>query len=579
MTDTLRIALAQLNPTVGDIAGNVGKLRRARVEAAAMRADLVLFPELFICGYPPEDLVRKPAFALACRDAVEELAATLGEGPAVLVGTVWPEGDKVYNAVALIDAGVIVGVRFKVDLPNYGPFDEKRVFDPGPLPGPLNFRGVRLGVPICEDIWKDEVVECLAECGAEILLVPNGSPFDWRKVDVRLNVAVARVTETGLPLVYVNQVGGQDELVFDGASFVLNGDASLALQMPAWEEAVVVGEWERTGGGWTCKPGPKALVEEGDCAGYHACVLGLRDYVTKNGFPGVVLGLSGGVDSALVAAIAADALGPDRVHAVMLPYRFTSTESLDDAALCAKALGIRYDTVTIAPAVEGLYGMLGDMFAGRPRDTAEENVQSRVRGTTLMAISNKFGTMLVTTGNKSEMSVGYATIYGDMNGGFNPIKDLYKMEVYRLCDWRNAHVPKGGRGPAGLVIPPNIITKAPSAELRENQKDQDSLPPYEVLDDILNCLVETEMPLSEIVARGHAVDTVKRIERLLYLAEYKRRQAAPGVKISSRSFGRDRRYPITNAFRENPVARGAAGIAGASAPINVMPRADGGDVS
>lgn len=573
---TLRIALAQLNPVVGDIDGNVVRLERARSDAARAGAELVVFPELYVCGYPPEDLVRKPAFANACREAVEDLAARLGPGPAVLVGTVWPDGDKVYNAVALVEDGRVSAVRYKVELPNYGPFDEKRVFDAGPLPGPISFRGVRLGVPICEDIWKEEVVECLSECGAEILLVPNGSPFDWRKVDVRLNVAVARVTEAGLPLAYVNQVGGQDELVFDGASFVLNRDASLAVQMPAWEEGLLITDWERDDDGWRCSPGPKAVVEEGDAAAYHASMLCLRDYVNKNGFPGVVLGLSGGVDSALVAALSVDALGPDRVHAVMLPYRFTSNESLTDAAACAEALGIRYDTVPIAPAVEGIYGMLAPMFAGRERDLTEENVQSRVRGTTLMAISNKLGSMLVTTGNKSEMSVGYATIYGDMNGGFNPVKDLYKTEVFRLCHWRNVNVAKGGKGPAGVVIPENIIKKPPTAELRENQKDQDSLPPYEVLDDILSCLVENEMPLAAIVARGHAVETVKRVERLLYLAEYKRRQAAPGVKISARSFGRDRRYPITNKFREDPSRMPRHAVP--SAPPLVLPRADGGDV-
>ena len=567
-----------MNPVLGDLAGNAAKLVRARAEAADKGADLIVFPELFICGYPPEDLVKKPAFAAACRSTVERLAAELGPGPAVVVGAVWPDGDKIYNAVVLIEDSRVAAVRTKVELPNYGVFDEKRVFDEGPLPGPVAFKGVRLGLPICEDIWKEDVVECLSECGAEILIVVNGSPFEWNKDDVRLNIAVARVAESGLPLVYLNQIGGQDELVFDGASFVLNADKSLAVQMPAWEEAIVLTQWSRQADGWVCEMGERAILEEGDAAAYHATMLGLRDYVTKNGFPGVVLGLSGGVDSALCAAIAADALGPDRVHAVMLPYRFTSPESLADAAACAQALDIRYDTVPIAPAVDGLYEMVAPLFAGKPRDTAEENVQSRVRGTTLMAISNKFGSMLVTTGNKSEMSVGYATIYGDMNGGFNPIKDLYKMEVFRLCRWRNAHVPKGGKAPAGVVIPENIITKAPTAELRANQKDQDSLPPYEALDDILACLVEHEMPLAQIVVRGHAPDLVKRIERLLYLAEYKRRQAAPGVKISARNFGRDRRYPVTNRFRED-IDAPAPAARGSSPAAIVAPRADGGEAS
>ncbi|WP_072387621.1 NAD+ synthase [Hyphomicrobium sp. CS1BSMeth3] len=577
---SLSIALAQLNPVLGDIAGNVAKLVRARADAARQGADLLVMPELYVCGYPPEDLVRKPAFAAACRAAVEQLAADLGPGPAVLIGTVWPENGKVYNAVALLDEGKVAAVRMKVDLPNYGVFDEKRVFDAGPLPGPINFRGVKIGVPICEDIWTDEVTECLAECGAEILIVPNGSPFDWKKSHVRLNIAVARVTETGLPLAYLNQTGGQDELVFDGASFVLNADASLAVQMPDWEEDIAVTHWEKTDDGWRCKTGPRARLAEDDAAGYQASVLGLRDYVEKNRFPSVVLGLSGGIDSALVAAMAVDALGPERVHCVMLPYRYTSSDSLADAAACAKALGVHYDTVPIAEAVDGFYHMLAPVFGNRAPDTTEENIQSRVRGTTLMAISNKNGSMLLTTGNKSEMSVGYATIYGDMNGGFNPIKDLYKMEVYRLSSWRNAHVPRGGKGPAGIVIPERILTKAPSAELRDNQTDQDSLPPYPVLDDILNCLVEHEMPLPDIVARGHAAETVKKIERLLYLAEYKRRQAAPGVKISSRGFGRDRRYPITNRFREElsaPKAEGAT--ATQRTPQLVQPRADGGEVS
>ena len=575
------IALAQLDPTVGDLAGNAQKIRGGRAAAAKAGAHLVVFSELFLTGYPPEDLVLKPAFADAARAAAETLAAETGDGgPGIVFGTVWPEhaadGRKVYNAVVVADQGKIAGVRFKVDLPNYGVFDEKRVFEPGPLPGPVLFRGLRLGLPICEDIWRDEVVECLAENGAEILISPNGSPFDWPKPDKRMNVAVARVTENGLPLIYLNQVGGQDELVFDGASFVLNGDRTLCVQLPAWEEALVMTSWEKKASGWTCAPGTKAVLPEGDAAAYHACVLGLRDYVDKNGFKSVVLGLSGGIDSALVAALAVDALGADRVHCVMLPYRYTSTASLADAAACAKVLGCRYDTIPIAAAVDGLVAMTGPLFAGHKPDITEENMQSRVRGTTLMAISNKFGAMLLTTGNKSEMSVGYATIYGDMNGGFNPIKDLYKMEVYRLCRWRNANVAKGGKGPGGIVIPENILTKAPTAELRDNQKDQDSLPPYEALDDILACMVEREMPLTEIITRGHDADTVTKIERLLRLAEYKRRQAAPGVKISERNFGRDRRYPITNKFRE-PLD--AAPASRAAAPAVVRPRADGGEVS
>jgi NAD+ synthase len=484
--------------------------------------------------------------------------------------------------VALLDRGRIETVRYKNNLPNYGVFDEKRVFAPGPMPEPIDFRGVKLGVPICEDIWKDEVCECLQETGSEMLISPNGSPFDWPKPDLRMNVAVTRVKETQLPLIYLNQVGGQDELVFDGASFVLNADAGLAVQLPAWEEAVTLIELERSGKSWRCKPGQRALLEEGESAAYHACVLGLRDYVDKNGFPGVVLGLSGGIDSALCAALATDALGPSRVHCVMLPYRYTSNESLVDAADCAKALGVRYDIVPIAEPVEGFGHALAKMFAGRAPDVAEENIQSRVRGTALMAISNKFGGMVVTTGNKSEMSVGYATLYGDMNGGFNPIKDLYKLEVYRLARWRNAHVPKSGKGPAGIVIPENILTRPPTAELREGQLDQDSLPPYEVLDDILGCLVEGEMPLEQIVARGHDPETVKKVERMLYIAEYKRRQAAPGVKISARNFGRDRRYPIVNKFREELGASApkaaARTTASGEAPRLVHPRADGGDL-
>ena len=475
---------------------------------------------------------------------------TAEPGPALVVGTPWLDDGKLYNAAALLDGGMIAALRYKVDLPNYGVFDEKRVFVPGPLPGPVNFRGVRLGLPVCEDIWGPEPAECIAETGGEILLVLNGSPYRHGVADERLNVIVPRIKETGLPLIYANQVGGQDELVFDGASLALNGDCSLAFQLESYKEAVVNTQWQRQGHGWRCTGGPIIPLPEGDKADYAACVLGLRDYVNKNGFPGVVLGLSGGIDSALSAAIAVDALGAERVRCIMMPYKYTAQESLDDAAACAKALGVHYEILPIAPAVEGFMEVLKPAFSGLPRDVAEENLQARARGTTLMAISNKFNLMLVTTGNKSEMSVGYATLYGDMNGGFNPIKDLYKTEVFRLTRLRNSWKSDGAMGPDGRVIPENIITRPPTAELRENQKDEDSLPPYSVLDGILERLIESEESVASIVAAGFDRDTVVRVEHMVNIAEYKRRQAAPGVKVTLRNFGRDRRYPITNRFRD-----------------------------
>ncbi len=550
-SDRLTIALAQLDPTVGDVTGCLEKARQARAAAARAGADVVMFSELFIGGYPPEDLVLKPAFQAACRSAVEILAReTADNGPALLIGAPWVEEGKLYNAYLLLGGGSIQAKRFKVDLPNYGVFDEKRVFTPGPMPGPIVLDGVRIGIPVCEDIWGADIVECIAETGGEILLVPNGSPY-WRdKTEVRLNLAVSRVTESGLPLVYLNQVGGQDELVFDGASFVLNADRTLAAQLPAFRESLAITHWRRADDGWRCIEGPIEAIEEGEKADYAACVLGLRDYVEKNRFPGVVLGLSGGIDSALCAAIAVDALGPQRVRCVMLPYRFTSQQSLDAAAAVAEGLGVGCEIVAIEPAVEGLERALAFLFAGKPRDEAEENLQSRARGAILMAISNKFGLMVVTTGNKSEMSTGYATLYGDMNGGFNPIKDLYKTEVYRLARLRNSWKPAGALGPAGPVIPQDVLDRAPSAELRADQRDEDTLPPYDVLDPILERLVEREEPVAAMVAAGFDRATVLKIERMLHLAEYKRRQAAPGVKVTLKNFGRDRRYPITNAFRD-----------------------------
>ena len=551
-TPSLRLALAQLNPIVGDIAGNAGKARAALQRAGEAGADLVMLPELFLCGYPPEDLVLKPAFQDACRKACEELARETGDGgPALLIGLPWAEDGKLYNAYALLDGGVIQSVRFKVALPDYGVFDEARIFEPGPLPGPVVFRdGIRLGLPICEDIWSEDVVECLAETGAELLLSPNGSPYRRGVGDERMNIAVARVVEAGLPLVYLNQIGGQDELVFDGASFILDADRRLTHQLAAFQEALVVTDWVRDAGQWHCKPGNAAEIETGDEADYAACVLALRDYVGKTGFPGVVLGLSGGIDSALCAAMAVDALGSERVTCVMMPSRFTVQQSLSDAQACAQALGVRYETVSIAGPVEGFEAALAGLFAGTKRDVTEENLQSRARGTLLMALSNKFGWMLVTTGNKSEMSCGYATLYGDMNGGFNPIKDLYKTDVMRLAQLRNRWRPAGSLGPDGVVIPESIISRPPSAELSEDQTDQDTLPPYEVLDDILAGLIERDERVAGIVARGHDLDTVMQVERLLQRAEYKRRQSAPGAKITTRNLSRDRRYPIVNGFSD-----------------------------
>ncbi len=553
MTATsFRLALAQLNPTVGDITGNAARVRETRRRAGEAGADLVMFPELFLCGYPPEDLVLKPAFQDACRRACEDLARETGDGgPAVLLGLPWLEEGRLYNACALLDGGVVQAVRFKVALPDYGVFDEARIFAPGSLPGPVPFRGiVRLGLPICEDIWSEEVAECLAETGAEILLSPNGSPFRRGVADERLNVAVARVVETGLPLVYLNQVGGQDELVFDGASFVLEADRTLSHQFPAFREALVVTDWRREGGRWRSGTGEAAAVATGDEADYAACVLGLRDYVGKTGFPGVVLGLSGGIDSALCAAIAVDALGADRVTCVMMPSRFTAAQSLADAQACAQALGVRYETIPITDTVASFEAALAALFAGRAPGLTQENLQSRARGTLLMALSNQFGWLLVTTGNKSEMSCGYATLYGDMNGGFNPIKDLYKTNVFRLAALRNRWKPDGALGPDGIVIPEAILIRPPSAELREDQTDQDSLPPYEVLDAILIALIEREERVADIVAGGQDRETVLAVERLLHRAEYKRRQAAPGVKITRRNLGRDRRYPIVNGFAD-----------------------------
>ena len=548
-TDTLTIVMAQMTQRVGDLADNADAMLAARARAEG--ADLILFPELQLIGYPPEDLVLKPALVARARQLLARLsAATADGGPAMLVGSVFAEGGALFNGVALLDRGAIAAVRYKHELPNYGTFDEKRIFTPGPLPEPVTFRGVKIGLPICEDAWLPAVSAHLAAQGAELLISVNGSPYEIDKDDRRSDlVFAARARETGLPLIFLNRVGGQDEVVFDGASFVLNADATVAHRLPDWEETLVTTHWTRRETGWHCAPGALADWDRYPADIYHAMVIALRDYVNANRFPGVVLGLSGGIDSAICAAIAADALGPERVWCVMMPSRFTSQASLDDAAACANMIGCRLDTIAISPAIAAFDTILSDSFSDANVDTTEENIQSRIRGVTLMALSNKFGPMLLTTGNKSEMSVGYATIYGDMAGGYNPLKDAYKMTVFAISRWRNANKPRLGLGPDGPVMPDAIISKPPSAELRDDQKDSDSLPPYETLDPILHGLIEEELSVDEVSARGFDRDVVARIERLLCTAEYKRRQAPPGVKLGSRNFGRDRRYPITNAFR------------------------------
>lgn len=550
MTDRLRIAFAQMNQRVGDLEGNAAAILEMRRRAGD--ADLLLCPELQLIGYPPEDLVLKPEFVRRAHECTDQLiAATTEPGPAILVGTVVAEGGVTYNAMILAENGRVVGRALKHELPNYGTFDEKRIFTPGPLPEPIEFRGVKLGVPICEDIWIEQVCAHLANAGAELLLVPNGSPYELDKDEKRYRLARSRALETSLPVAYLNRVGGQDELVFDGSSFIVHPDGERVVQACDWEEMLLVTDWERTGAGWRCTTRETHSLDAFPEDIYKAMMVGLHDYVLRNGFPGVILGLSGGIDSALSAAIAVDALGPEKVWGVMLPSRYTSEESLEDARLCAELLGCRHDVVSIAQAVDAVGTMLPDMSG-----LAAENVQARLRMVALMALSNSGGQMLLTTGNKSEMSVGYATLYGDMAGGYSVLKDAYKTTVFALSRWRNANRPRGALGPDGPVMPERVITKPPTAELRPGQKDEDSLPPYSVLDRILEGLVEKEMSVSEVVnATGEDVALVSDIEEKLLKAEYKRRQAPPGVKIGERNFGRDRRYPISNFFHTGRKAK------------------------
>ena len=558
MADALNIALAQLNPVVGDLDGNAGRLLAVWRDAADKRFDLLVATELYLSGYPPEDMVMRAAFQEAVASQVQRLArATADGGPWIVVGAPWRDEEQLFNAALVLGDGAIQAACRKHDLPNFSVFDEKRVFAPGPMPHPVAFRGTaRLGILVCQDMWSPGPSAALKEAGADVLIAINSSPFDTGKLEQRDTLAAMRVRETGLPLIYTNQVGGQDELVFDGTSFAFGADGTLLARAQPWKPDVVAVRLRGGEGGWRSEAGTVHAAPEELEMIYHALVLGLRDYVGKNGFEGVVLGLSGGIDSSLSAVVAVDALGASSVRTVMLQSRYTSPASVRDAADCADRLDVRLGTMTIQPAVEAFAAILEDTFAGRREDTTEENIQARVRAVILMALSNKFGHLLLTTGNKSEMSVGYATLYGDMSGGFSVLKDVYKTTVYALARWRNHRRPDGGLGPAGAVIPDSVLVKAPSAELKPKQTDQDTLPPYEELDDILKGLVEDEMTNEAIAARGHAAALVAGIEDMLYAAEYKRRQAPPGVRITRRNFGRDRRYPITNHFREGPAGDG-----------------------
>ena len=550
MTSRFRITLGQLNPTVGDLVGNADLARDAWAQGKEADADLVALPEMFLAGYNAQDLVMKQAFQLDVMTHLEALAADCADGPALAIGAPWVEGAKLYNAYVILKGGKIASRVFKHNLPNETVFDEVRIFDSAPLGGPYAVGDTRIGSPICEDAWHPDVAETLAETGAEFLLVPNGSPYYRGKFETRLNHMVARVVETELPLIYLNMVGGQDDQVFDGASFALNPGGKLAFQMPAFDAQIAHVDLEQTPEGWRVVEGEKAHMPSDLEQDYRVMVQGLRDYMGKTGFKKVLLGLSGGIDSAIVATIAVDALGADNVRCVMLPSEYTSQASLDDAESVAKALGCRYDYVPIAQGRAAITDTLAPLFDGTEPDLTEENIQSRLRGLLLMAVSNKFGEMLLTTGNKSEVAVGYATIYGDMAGGYNPIKDMYKTRVFDSCRWRNENHRDWMKGPEGEVIAPRIINKPPSAELREDQKDSDSLPDYPDLDAMLTILVDDDGSIADCVAAGFDRDVAKKVEHLLYISEYKRFQSAPGPRLTKGAFWLDRRYPIVNRWRD-----------------------------
>ncbi len=532
----LKIAVAQFNAVVGDIAGNAEKIARQAEAAKARGANILLTPELALCGYPPEDLLLRPDFYATCDDALDELAASVA-GIALVVGHPVAEGKRRFNAATVIENGRRKAMYRKLRLPNTEVFDEARYFDEGDAACVLDIGGVRCGINICQDVWEKGASELARATGAELLLVLNASPLHLHKQSLRLEVLRQRIAGTGLPMVYANMVGGQDELVFDGASMALDSAGKVCMRLPQYEEALGIVEY--ADGRLTSDTVAPLLSEEAEA--YGALVLGVRDYIGKNGFPGAIIGLSGGIDSALTLCIAADALGPEKVRAVMMPSPYTAKMSLDDSRALIEALGVRYDEIAIEPAMRTFDAMLAKEFAGLEQDTTEENIQARIRGVLLMALSNKTGALVLTTGNKSEMAVGYATLYGDMAGGFAVIKDVYKTMVYRLSRYRNT---------ISKVIPENIIVRPPSAELRPDQTDQDSLPPYEVLDAIVKSYMEEDRSARQIVADGHPEEAVRRVVRLLRIAEYKRRQAPIGIRITPRGFGKDWRYPITNRYRD-----------------------------
>jgi len=547
--ESIKIYLCQLNFHVGNLKNNLDKILSAREEVRKKGGDLCIFSELSITGYPPEDLVLRKSFIESAQKVVDKLVKiSEDDGPSIIIGYPRLNNNKLMNSAALISDGKI-SIIDKFHLPNYGVFDEQRVFNKDRMPGPILFKGIKIGLMICEDMWYPDVAESLQESGAELLIVINGSPFDQNKEDERLSVAVARVVETNLPLIYVNQIGGQDELVFDGGSFALDSRAKLKLQSSAWKEEINHIEITNNNNGLLdLSHSVVNKISVGLESKYSAMVLGLRDYVNKNKFKGVILGLSGGIDSALAVAIAVDALGKDKVRGIRMPSKYSSEGSLKDAEESGRLLNIKVDTINIEEINKSYLSDLKNLFVDLDKDTTEENIQSRIRGVLLMAISNKFGDMLISTGNKSEISVGYTTIYGDMNGGFCALKDAYKTDVYNLSKWRNDNYIDLFLGPRGLAIPSNSISKEPSAELDFDQKDQDSLPDYKTLDEILIKIIEEEASLESIISSGHDSEIVHRVYRLLLLSEYKRRQSAPGVKLTARSFGKERRYPITNAF-------------------------------